>query len=453
MSSYHVVADETIAPYSDANNGAGPLWAFGSRIIARCGSTVYASVGEVDPAAKPLCNTRWVLYRRKDGAAWQRLAAAHAANEREPCPLARLPGDGLLLSTNPAQAVRDTMKDGRLACHCAPRLLRFDTAAPEHPPAPLSPRWDRPYAFTEHSYRALAADPATGHVLLTNQVWAAGDHRHTWSLLDPAGQPLCAGLLRFPMRGCYQQIAVRFPAVHVLAISDEVEPVAAWRDHKRHVSGNEWDYEFRQLFYTYTPDALTQDFSPPLTVASADETAGLISNLDLWLDHDGDAHVLYLERNVWHAHVRDAFFPELPISVALKYARLHAGRVVERRVLQRTTEDRRRAAGAAAPAPSVTPTPLVMDGPVPEWGCFHAAPGQRLYVLWYQRAPTPADRGNFIRQLLPEAGPAVRLPIDPPLTRFAAACERNGCAPAAVIDLCGTPAQEKLVRYAQVRIE
>ncbi|MDP6502195.1 MAG: hypothetical protein QF886_01210, partial [Planctomycetota bacterium] len=91
------------------------------------------------------------------------------------------------------------------------------------------------------------------------------------------------------------------------------------------VTGQNWDYDFRQLYFTFTPDITQSDFSPILTVASRDETAGRITNLDLWLGPDGDAHLLYQDANVWHPFMRDEFFPDLPLTVSLKYARIHKG--------------------------------------------------------------------------------------------------------------------------------
>ena len=38
-----VIAEEPIADVPEANNGAGPLWCFGSRTIVRAGKTVFAT--------------------------------------------------------------------------------------------------------------------------------------------------------------------------------------------------------------------------------------------------------------------------------------------------------------------------------------------------------------------------------------------------------------------------
>lgn len=41
--------------------------------------------------------------------------------------------------------------------------------------------------------------------------------------------------------------AARERAAYVMAVDDIVEPNPAWREHKRSVTGREWDYDFRQI--------------------------------------------------------------------------------------------------------------------------------------------------------------------------------------------------------------
>jgi len=453
-----VVAEETITAFEDFHNDASPMWAFGSRTIARSGDTVFAVVPEVGADARPYCNTRWVLYRRPDGGAWERVQASPSFDEREPCPLALLPGGQLMLSVNPAREHTYTMDNGSWGFRCEPGLLQFTTAALERPPTPIELPWDQQYDFSAHTYRAFAADPVAGTMLLSTQVPVNDDLQHAYLFFDAGGRVLRQGLLRFPMRGCYQQIAVRGNAVYMMAISDEKEPNPAWRACKREHTGQSWDYDFRQLFFTWTPDITTTEFSPPLTVFSRDDTAGHLLNLDLVLDADGDAHLLFRDRNIWHPFMRDRFFPGTRITVALKYARVCNGRVIDRQTLLEAEE-------ALAPetqkARTVEEMPegqlyalwsqhgLRMRGPVPEYGTFHTTPDGRRFVIWYQSGP---EAGNFIRQVQPEPGPPQRLPLGTPLTQFYAACPRNGCLPSHTVDLFGVPGNELQVRYIQLRI-
>jgi len=333
------------------------------------------------------------------------------------------------------------MEDGRRGARCLPMLLQFDAAAPEKPPAKIMPEWDRAYEFSEHSYRALAADANTGSLFMTNQVPFGDEYQHAFSAYDGAGKPLRQGMLRFPMRGCYQQIAVRGSAVYVMAISDEMEPNPVWRAYKEEVTKQHWDYEFRQLFFTWTPDMAATDFSPVLTVASRDETAGLIRNLDMWIDKEGAAWLLYTDRNIWQTYLRDKFFPGTPITVALKYARIQKGRVIDRQTLLQAEE-------TMGPDGKGTGQ---LAGAVPEYGEFHATPDGRLFIIWYQSGE---NAGNYLQQLAPERSEPLKLPLETPLASFFTASERNGNAPSNIIDLYGMPAGGgNTIRYAQIRLE
>ncbi len=142
----------------------------------------------------------------------------------------------------------------------------------------------------------------------------------------------------------------------------------------------------------------------------------------------GDAWLLYLERNVWHAFFRDRFFPDLSLRVAPRLARIGNGRVVERHAVLEAKEDR----AATVPGGECTEG-VTFDGPVPTWATLHAAFDGRLYVLWR----LTSSEGLHVRLLLPEIGPATLLPLQAPLSTFQAACPRNGCAPSNIVDLYG----------------
>lgn len=436
-----VVAEETITGYDEPNNGSGPMWCFGSRTIVRFGDTVFAVVPETAKDVQPLCNTRWVLYRRRDGGQWERVQANPTFNEREPCMLARMPDGRLILSVNPAQELTYTLEDGRRGARCLPMLLQFDTAMPDKMPVKLLPKWDRAYEFSEHSYRALAADANNGNLFIADQVPVGDEYLHAFSAYDGKGQSLRQGLLHFPMRGCYQQIAMRSNAVYVMAISDEIEPNPVWRAYKEEVTKQHWDYDFRQLFFTWTPDIATTDFSPILTVASRDDTAGRIRNLDMWIDGEGIAHLLFTDRNIWHPFMRDKFFPGTPTTLALKYVRVQNGRVIDRQTLLQSEEQM---------TPGGTGSGQMQDD-VPEYGAFHATPDGRLFVIWYQSGE---HAGNYLRQISPIAGEPQKLPLEKPLASFFTASERNGCPPSNIIDLYGLPVGGGTeIRYAQVIID
>src|ERR1035441_11087100 len=59
-----VEAEEDIYTYTNADNGAGPLWCHGSTCLVRIGDEVFASGIETLPNVKRLNNCRWTLYQR-----------------------------------------------------------------------------------------------------------------------------------------------------------------------------------------------------------------------------------------------------------------------------------------------------------------------------------------------------------------------------------------------------
>ncbi|MGQ9904729.1 MAG: hypothetical protein ACUVRU_10515 [Anaerolineae bacterium] len=104
-----IVAEAVVTTYELPKNGAGPLWCYGSPTIVRDGEAVFCSVPQTIPGAKPLCNTRWQLFIRRDGeAGFTRVQAGPGPEEREPCPLARLAGGRILLSVNPRRRYLET---------------------------------------------------------------------------------------------------------------------------------------------------------------------------------------------------------------------------------------------------------------------------------------------------------------------------------------------------------
>ena len=450
-----VIAEEVLDHCGDANNGAGPLWCFGSPTIVRDGDRMFASVWQVGADVKPLCNTRWQLFSREEGGQAELVQAAQSFNEREPCPLMRLPGGRIILSVNPAVSLCGKWADGRSSYYCQPQLLEFSAADPKGPPASHAPVWDRRYVFTEHSYRACAADRLTGDLLVLNQTHddelskQAGEsiYSQCWSYRDAAGAWSRQGLLRFPLRGCYAQVALRNRAAYVFAISDIIEPVPEWREYKKKVTGNDWDYEFRQLFFTWTPDITSAEFWPILTVASRDETAGILRNLDMWVGPDGDAHLIYTDRNVWHTFMRDRFFAGLPITVALKYCRVRKGVVVERRTLAECAEEQ----GGQKPPPGADSLGFHTRDPLVTCAALHATPDGRLFVI-YGASIRGVDSNWLLQVVPPGKATPVRVNLKTPLRSFFAATERLGTEPSYAIDLYGLPADPHAIRYAQLMV-
>ena len=104
------------------------------------------------------------------------------------------------------------------------------------------------------------------------------------SYRDEKGAWQAKGTIRFPIRACYPQVALQNHAAHVLAIGDIVEPVELWKTLKYEKLRRDWDYVFRRLFYTWTPDIQQTRFCPPVEIDTVEETCGYILNLDLYVD-------------------------------------------------------------------------------------------------------------------------------------------------------------------------
>ncbi|MCZ6681380.1 MAG: hypothetical protein O7E52_29550, partial [Candidatus Poribacteria bacterium] len=315
-----VEAEDVVSRYVPPNNGAGPLWCYGAPLLVRHGDWVYVSVMETGEDVPPLCNTRWQLLRR-DRQGWRVCQQAEDFREREPCPMVGLADGRLFLSINPL-----TEPPGKNRGQCAPHLLQFSIEEPQRAGLSIRPVWDEGHHFTEHSYRGIAADGPRGELLVLNIDSPTG--AQFWSYRDASGTWARHGQIRFPIRSCYPQVALRAQVAHILAIGDIVEPNSEWRAYKHEKTGRDWDYVFRRLFYTWTPDITRSDFASPTELENLDATGGYIRNLDLWIDPNGAAHLLYLKQPVQSALMRDEFFPGVPLTTSLEYCVLRDGAVI-----------------------------------------------------------------------------------------------------------------------------
>lgn len=434
-----VEVEEKVYDYQDPQNGAGPMWCRGSTCLVRHGDRVIASGLEVVPGAKPLNNCRWTLYERADQG-WQRIRAAVLYLTREPCPLAVL-GDGrVILSTHPTLAPDQPQGPSR------PELIVFQAANLDGLRRTLSPEWEGKPEFTEHSYRSLAVDAARNELILfvhTTSPWAVA-----WTFLSESGIWLAHGELRWPwgadyakpqpIRVAYPNVLLRDRAVHFCGVSDIVEPNPEWRAFKKQLTGRDWDYDFRRLFYTWSRDILTGQFADWVEVASREATCGWITPGDLWLDAEGLVHLVWAERAI-DERLRERFFPQARQSHAINYARLRNGAILLRRTLAIAEE------GVSEEIPSAPR--------------FQITPAGRLYVIYYVSGRDPAGRAvseNRLLEVQRDGTPtaAVRVPLQHPLNNFFTATPRAGSPPSATLDLLGTPADAPLtIRYARVVIE
>lgn len=422
-----VEIEEEVARCAPANNGAGPLWCYGAPLVVRQGSDVFVSALETGVGVPPLSNTRPRLYRKRGDGAWDLLHASSSFRHREPCPLVGLADGAVFLSLNPSLE-----PPGNHYGRCDPHLAVFAKPDAHAEPTILRPPWPKDATFTDHSYRGAATDRSTGELLVLN-IDAATSAQH-YALRDAKGQWARAGKIRFPLRACYPQVALRDGAAHVLAISDIVEPHDAWRVYKHAKTKQGWDYVFRRLFYAAARDLRQKDFSEPVEVESVDATAGHIGNQDLWIGPDGAAHILFRRQNVQSALLRDRFFPGTPLATSLVWVVLKDGKEVRRETLLDSVEGR--------------------EGPLLGNSRFHAMDSQRLFVVF---GVSGVEGGkpvheNRVLQLLPERGAPQRIPLQEPFSLSFTACERGGSAPSATLDLFGVGGNGERLRYARVRL-
>lgn len=412
-----VEVEEVVCEYVSPNNGAGPLWCYGSPLVVRFEDDVFLSTMETGEDVEPLCNTRWQLWHRNENG-WEVVQREENFREREPCPLIGFDGK-LFLSINPS-----TEPPGTRYGACDPHLLEFSIENFDNSGIPVRPHWAAGATFTDHSYRGVAVDRQSGEILLLN-IDAKGSDQF-WSFRDQAGSWSKCGRIHFPIRASYPQVALKNQAGHVLAIGDIVEPIEEWGNYKREKTGRSWDYVFRRLFYTWTSDITTTDFASPIELDSVESTGGHIRNQDMWVDDNGVVHILYLKQPVVGI-LRDQFFPDIPIVTSLEYCAVKDGEKIEQLTLVEGGEG--------------------IVGDVPGYGRFHVTDDERLLVLY--------RTGNEIKlmQVLPEKSEPVTIPLDEPFSTFFTNTERGGSAPSNTIDLFGIGQNSHILRYARVKIK
>lgn len=424
-----LITEETVATWVSPDNGSGPTWCYGAPLLFRDGDRVLVSMMETGKGVPPLANTRWNLFCQTDGK-WAMVQAPSGFRHREPCPIGGFPGSQVFLSTNPS-----TQPPGTKYGPCDPQLLLFDPFHLDREPLVEHPVWPGPQTFTDHSYRGFAVDSASREVLCLNI--DAETSQQIWSHRNSSGQWTRNGAITFPIRACYPQVALSRGSAHVLAIGDIVEPLDEWRQYKFDQTQQGWDYVFRRLFYTYTPDITKQDFIPPIEVDTLESTAGHIANLDLWIAPDGAAHLLYLKTSVQSPLMRDRFFPGLPIVHTLDYVVIREGKITRRELL---------AVGGEVNSPLN-----------PGYGRFHSTPDGHLWAVFAGTTKTAGGSSANFLHLMPvwpelKRENPVKVEWKHPLGSFFTATERGGSKPSWTLDLFGTRPEPQTMGYAKVEL-
>ncbi len=435
-----VEVEEDVYSYEPANNGAGPMWCGGSTCLVRVGEDVFASGLETLKDVKPLNNCRWLFFQRGPNR-WEQVLADPTGRTREPSPLVGFADGRVFLSGNPTLVPLGSPGGGP----AQPEILQFSARDPKAPFKRLFPEWEGDPKFTEHSYRSFAADGPNRELILFQNI---GYTHAEWAFLDRAGKWAAKGQLKWPwgaeydkpqpIRACYPNVALKDRAVHFCGVSDIVEPYEKFRSFKKQLTGRDWDYDFRRLFYAWSPDITTGKFHDWVELASRDKTCGWIFPADLWVAPDGTAHILWTERAL-DERLREKFFPDERQSHALNYALVREGKVVSRRALVLAEEGKSNEIVSAAR--------------------FHVTPDDRLFVFCYVSGTDAAGKQVSENRLIQiqrdgTASAARSVPFKQPFTSFFTATVRAGSAPSMTLDLLGTRVgAANTISYARVRLQ
>jgi hypothetical protein len=433
-----IEAEEEVYLFVPADNGAGPMWCGGSTTMIRVGKEVFASGLETIPGRKPLNNCRWMLFERsKKG--WIKKMVDEEGRTREPSPMAAFHNGRFFLSANPTLTPPDTYNGP-----ARPEILQFTRSGGKLKYEKLLPVWSGNPPFTEHSYRSFAADGQSGELILLQNI----EYTHAeWSFLDSSGKWSAQGKLEWPfgsdyeepepIRTCYPNVMLKDKKVYFCGVSDIIEPKKEWRKFKREITGKEWDYDFRRLFYTWSDDITSGKFHPWIEIASREETCGWIFPSDLWAGPDGSVHILWTERAL-DERLREKFFPEAKQSHTLNYAVIRDGKIELRRTIAIAEEGRSQ----------------LIPGPAR----FHIAPGNRLFIVYFTKGINDSGQSiaeNRIVEMSDEGIPvtSVVLPLKHPFSSFFTATVRAGSKPSEILDMFGiTEGTKNTISYARVRL-
>lgn len=430
-----VSAECPVFTYTDPANGAGPMWARGGTCLVQCGESLFMSGMETLPVPGK-SNCRWTLHQYTNGE-WVRVNADPAGYTREPSPLAAMSDGTLWMSCNPIigqPAVGDLTT--------RPEILEFDVRNPSAPPRKHLPVWSGTPKWFDHSYRSLAVDAASRELIAFQQF---GMDVSYWSFRDMNGQ-WNPGIVKFPygheyekpqpIRICYPTVALRGRAVHFCGVSSIVEPNTKWRQYKKQLTGQDWDYDFRRLFYCWTPDIRNASFSSWVEVASRETTCGWITPCDMHIASDGRVHLLWVERAI-DERLREKFFPGEPQSYELRYAIIRDGAVVHRQTLKRYDESQL--------------------GSDLQFARFQSVPGERLFAFWYAREWTNNQR-RYIHELAEimddgHMASVQKIPMSQVMYDFYSANTRAGSPGSSTLNLVGPSlANRQLISHVAVEL-
>jgi hypothetical protein len=222
-----------------------------------------------------------------------------------------------------------------------------------------------------------------------------------------------------------------------VGVGDIVEPNEAWRAHKKKLTGQEWDYVFRRLYYTWTPDITKEPFRAWVEFANREATAGQIRANDLSIGRDGSVHLLWTEQAL-DERLRNKFFPDARQSHALNYAVLREGKVVLRKTLLQSSDEK--------------------PGLVVSLARFHLTPDDRLFAVMYvsgsEGGRSVAE--NRIAEIHANGtlGTMHRLNLKHPISNFFTATPRAGSPKSQLVELFGPRSgRANTLSYVRVKLD
>jgi len=453
-----VEAEEIVCaldPYEATNNGSGMFWGSGSTQMVRIGDRLFVSAFEAVPRAAPLNNARWALYQRGPED-WRLCQRDLKDRTREPCPLGVSHSGRLLMSVNPtlaplvpapvAKAAKATGGPAR------PEFLEFDPAHPDREPKHLVPQWSGAPKFTEHSYRAFAADGSRGEFVLFQNV---GNTHSQWAFLGsdgmwqtgqlpwPKGEAPKYSVWRGPHTPVnYANVILRDRQVHYIGQS----PINIWNridPLKTETWGRDkWGWRMRKLHYAWTPDVKAAPFSEWIVLDETMDDGGTVGLGDSWLAPDGRLHMVWQKEPI-HPKLRDQFFPDIKRDWRICYGIVKQGKLIAKRAVLSGGE---------------TTGPLHPTGYIGH-PRLHITPDHALYILCNLVGTTPqtkAQTGTYALRIAADG--SISAPVRIPLTRaipgtFFTATPRAGNPLSEAADLLIADAVngKPVARYARIR--
>ena len=163
------------------------------------------------------------------------------------------------------------------------------------------------------------------------------------------------------IRICYPTVALKDGAAYFCGVSDILEPRTAWREYKRQTTGQDWDYDFRRLFFTWCPDVRKAKFEDWIEISNAEANGGQLLPGDLWVAADGAVHIVWEERSL-DERLRRRFFPSAVQRFSIQYAVIRNGKLQVKKPLIQAVEG---------------------ESEIPSYPRFHVLPDQRLLLVWY----------------------------------------------------------------------